>query len=118
MDMVAHRRNLPWVSNQTAQPLAVGQRLTVRIQDVAFGGDGVARFEQFVLFVPFVLPDETVEVEITDVKRTYARAQLLKVIEPSPNRVAAPCRYFSHCGGCQYQHIDYPTQLPLKHKQI
>ena len=98
--------------------MTVGQRLTVRVDDIAFGGDGVARFEQLVLFVPFVISGELVEIELTEVKRTFARAGLLKVLEPSPHRVAAPCPYFGACGGCQYQHIDYPTQLALKHKQI
>jgi 23S rRNA (uracil1939-C5)-methyltransferase len=92
--------------------------LTVRVDDVAFGGEGVARFEQLVVFVPFVISGELVEVEVTEVKRKYARARLLKVIEPSPCRVIAPCPYFGACGGCQYQHIDYAAQLELKHKQI
>lgn len=96
----------------------VGERLTVRVEDVAFGGDGVARFEHFVLFVPFVLSGELVEIEVAEVKRNYARARLVNVIEPSPHRVLAPCPYFGACGGCQYQHISYPAQLELKHKQI
>lgn len=98
--------------------MTVGQRLTVRIADVAFGGEGVARADAFVLFVPFVLPGELVEVEVTEIKRKFARGRLLRVIEPSPRRVPAPCPYFGACGGCQYQHIDYATQLELKHKQI
>src|SRR5438270_905335 len=44
--------------------------------------------------------------------------ELLRVIKASPHRVAPGCRYFGDCGGCQYQHIDYPAQLELKHKQI
>src|SRR5688572_19449439 len=98
--------------------VTAGQRLTVRVEDVAFGGDGVARFEQFVLFVPFVLPGESVEIEITEVKRNYARGRLLNALEASPHRVPPPCPYFGACGGCQYQHIAYATQLELKHKQI
>ena len=95
-----------------------GQRLSVRIEDVAFGGDGVARLDQFVIFTPFVLRGELVEVELTEVKRKFARARLMAVIEPSPQRVSAPCPYFGACGGCQYQHIDYTAQLAIKHKQI
>ena len=98
--------------------MTVGRRLVVRVDDVAFGGDGVARFEQFVVFVPFVIFGELVEVELTEVKRKYARARLLNVIEPSPQRATAPCPYFGACGGCQYQHIAYNAQLELKHKQI
>jgi len=98
--------------------VTVGKRLTVRIEDVAFGGDGVARLDQFVIFVPFVISAELVEVELTEVKRKFARARLISVLEPSPQRVSPPCPYFGACGGCQYQHVDYATQLDIKHKQI
>jgi tRNA/tmRNA/rRNA uracil-C5-methylase (TrmA/RlmC/RlmD family) len=57
-------------------------------------------------------------VEITEVKKKFARAKLLRVITPSPDRVAPPCRFFGACGGCQYQHINYAAQLPMKQKQI
>lgn len=98
--------------------VALGSKLSVTIHDIAFGGEGVARVDDFVLFVPFVLEGETVEVEVTEVKKRFARARLLRVLTPSPQRVAPECRYFGECGGCQYQHIAYPVQLELKHKQI
>jgi tRNA/tmRNA/rRNA uracil-C5-methylase (TrmA/RlmC/RlmD family) len=100
------------------EPLTVGHRLAVTIQDIAFGGEGVARADEFVVFVPFVLVGEKVEVEITEVKRRFARARLLTVLQASPERVAPGCRYFGDCGGCQYQHIDYSAQLRLKRKQV
>jgi tRNA/tmRNA/rRNA uracil-C5-methylase (TrmA/RlmC/RlmD family) len=68
--------------------------------------------------VPFVIVGETVEVEITEVKKNFARGKLLRVEKPSLERVAPECRYFTQCGGCQYQHIDYAAQLRFKHKQI
>lgn len=95
-----------------------GQRVTIQITDIAFGGEGVGRIEQFVVFVPFVVLGETVEAELTEVKKQFARAKLIRVVTPSPHRVTPRCRYFGDCGGCQYQHIDYPQQLALKHKQI
>ena len=128
-------------------PFKTGDQLTLTIQDIAFGGEGVGRasvsgagsressveavsaavptlnpqpstLDSFVVFVPFVLVGEVVEVEITEVKKNFARAKLLRVVQPSPERVEPACRYFAQCGGCQYQHIDYATQLRLKHKQI
>ena len=105
-------------SLESASKLALGQRAVVTIDDVAFGGEGVARVDDFVVFVPFVLPEEKVEVEVTEVKKRFARARLLKVLKASPHRVTAPCRYFGDCGGCQYQHIAYASQLELKHQQI
>jgi len=98
--------------------LIPGQKIILRISDIAFGGEGVARLEEFVVFVPFVLVGEEVEAEVTEVKKSFARAKLLRVIVPSPERVQPLCRYFGGCGGCQYQHIAYEAQLRIKHKQI
>jgi tRNA/tmRNA/rRNA uracil-C5-methylase (TrmA/RlmC/RlmD family) len=101
------------------QPLpAPGAKLTLTIDDIAFGGDGVGRCGDFVVFVPFVARGETVEVELTEVKPRFARARLERVLQPSPERVQPPCRYFGDCGGCQYQHLAYPEQLRVKHKQL
>jgi tRNA/tmRNA/rRNA uracil-C5-methylase (TrmA/RlmC/RlmD family) len=97
---------------------AVGEHLTLTITDIAFGGEGVARIEDFVIFVPFVQVAEVVEAEVTETKKRFGRARLRRVIQPSPDRVTPACRYFGDCGGCQYQHIAYPSQLQLKHKQI
>ncbi len=97
---------------------AVGSRLTVEIRDIAFGGEGVARVDDFVIFVPGVLTGETVEIELVEVKKRFGRARLLQVTRPSTDRVQPGCRYFGECGGCQYQHIRYETQLQIKHKQI
>lgn len=96
----------------------IGARLTVTIEDIAFGGEGVARINDFVVFVPFVLPGEVVELEISEVKKRFARARLIRVVQGSPDRVQPLCRYFTQCGGCQYQHVDYAAQLRLKHKQV
>lgn len=96
----------------------VGQRATLEIHDLAFGGEGVARMGDFVVFVPFVCPGERVDVKITEVRRSFARGVLARVLRPSPERVAPVCRYFEECGGCQYQHLAYESQLRWKHKQV
>ena len=96
----------------------MGQRCTVKVEDIAFGGEGVARQDGFVIFVPFVMVGEIVEIEITEVKKNFARARLHQVLTPSPDRVSPACAHFRACGGCQYQHIAYPAQLQLKHKQV
>jgi tRNA/tmRNA/rRNA uracil-C5-methylase (TrmA/RlmC/RlmD family) len=102
--------------NSTIEPL-VGQTVRVTIDDIAFGGQGVGRVNDFVVFVPFVAPGEVVEAELTEVKKRFGRARLVKVLEPSSERVTPLCRYFAECGGCQYQHLDYAAQLRIKHKQ-
>ena len=106
------------MSDVATHSLSPGQRVTVTITDIAFGGEGVGRLDQFVVFVPFVLVGEEVEAELVEVKKQFARAKLIRVVNASPRRVTPQCRYFGECGGCQYQHIDYAVQLELKHKQI
>jgi tRNA/tmRNA/rRNA uracil-C5-methylase (TrmA/RlmC/RlmD family) len=99
-------------------PLNIGDQITLKIKDVGFGGEGVGRIDDFVVFVPFVVVDETVAVEVTELKRQFARAKLLRVVEPSPERTTPKCDHFQRCGGCQYQHMAYPEQLRIKQKQI
>lgn len=96
----------------------VGAHLLLTITDIAFGGQGVGRVDDFVVFVPFVLVGELVEVEVTELRKTFARARLVRVVNAAAERVTPRCRYFGACGGCQYQHMDYPAQLRIKHKQI
>ncbi len=99
-------------------PLKPADKISLNIHDLAFGGEGVGRIDDFVIFVPFVITGETVEAEITEVKKNFARAKLLRVEKSSPERVLPECKYFTQCGGCQYQHIEYAAQLRFKHKQI
>jgi tRNA/tmRNA/rRNA uracil-C5-methylase (TrmA/RlmC/RlmD family) len=99
-------------------PLAPGQRVNLTIEDIAFGGEGVARHADFVVFVPFSLTGESVEAEIVEVKKRFARARLIRVRSPSADRVSPRCRYFTECGGCQYQHVRYERQLEIKQKQV
>jgi tRNA/tmRNA/rRNA uracil-C5-methylase (TrmA/RlmC/RlmD family) len=98
--------------------LALGDKLTLTICDIAFGGEGVGRFEDFVVFVPFVAVGEVVVAELSELKKRFARGRLVEVLQPAAERVAPLCRYFGQCGGCQYQHLDYAAQLRLKHKQV
>jgi len=87
---------------------------TLTIEKLVYGGDGLARLEGKVVFIPYVLPGETVRAKVEQIKNDLWRGRLVEVIEPSPSRVAAPCPYFQRCGGCQYQHIDYSIQLEQK----
>src|ERR1700754_3326630 len=90
----------------------------LQIHDVAFGGKGVARDNGKAVFVPFTIDGERVSARITREKKQFAEAELIEVLNPSPHRVAAPCPYFSRCGGCSYQHISYAHQLELKARQV
>lgn len=96
----------------------VGDLVILDITDVAFGGEGVGRFEGFVVFVPYVITGEKVEARIKEIHKQFARAELINVIETSPQRTTAECDYYGECGGCQYQHVSYEEQLRTKHKQV
>ena len=90
----------------------------LRIEDVAFGGKGVAREQGKAVFVPYTIEGELVSAEIAREKKQFAEADLVEVKQSSPNRVAPPCPYFGRCGGCAYQHIDYEHQLAIKWRQV
>lgn len=85
---------------------------------MAHGGDALGRYEGRVIFVPYGIPGEKVQIEIKEDKGKWARAYLIEVLEPSPHRVEPPCPYFGVCGGCQWQHIDYEAQLVYKHQIV
>lgn len=99
-------------------PPHAGDRALVEISDLAFGGEGVGRIGDFVVFIPFLLPGERAEVKLTEVRKSFGRAVVVRRLNDAPERVEPPCPYFGECGGCQYQHLDYPAQLRWKRKQI
>jgi 23S rRNA (uracil1939-C5)-methyltransferase len=90
----------------------------LKIEDVAFGGKGVAREKGKAVFVPYTIEGELVSAEIVREKKQFAEADLVEVKQSSPNRVTPECPYFGRCGGCAYQHIDYEHQLAIKWRQL
>jgi 23S rRNA (uracil1939-C5)-methyltransferase len=84
------------------------------VEKLVYGGDGLARVEGRVVFAPFVLPGERIRVHAEQEKPGLVRARTLEVLEPAPERVAAPCAVFGRCGGCHYQHAPYEYQLAAK----
>jgi tRNA/tmRNA/rRNA uracil-C5-methylase (TrmA/RlmC/RlmD family) len=90
----------------------------LQIEDVAFGGKGVARENGKAVFVPFTIDGELVSARISREKRQFAEAEIVDLRKHSPHRVEPPCPYFGHCGGCAYQHVDYPHQLEIKSRQV
>ncbi|PKN51578.1 MAG: hypothetical protein CVU55_11575 [Deltaproteobacteria bacterium HGW-Deltaproteobacteria-13] len=98
--------------------MQIKDRIIIKIDSVAFGGEGVGRIDNFVVFVPFSAPGDELEVEITQLKKRFVRGRILKIIKPSPWRTKPLCRYYEKCGGCCYQHLDYEYQLSIKKKQV
>jgi 23S rRNA (uracil1939-C5)-methyltransferase len=95
-----------------------GQCLSLTIDDLAFGGEGVGRVDGYVVFVPGGVPGDRVRVRLEQARPRFGRGVIESVETPSPDRVDAPCSYFGRCGGCRLQHIAYPAQLAFKAKQV
>ncbi len=87
--------------------------IDVELTDLAYGGDAVGRYEGRVLFVPGGIPGERVRVEIIEERRGHARANLLEILRPAPERVEVRYPLLTDCG-CQWQHIAYQAQLTWK----
>jgi len=100
--------------------MQIGDRIDVDVTAIAHGGHCVARHEGQVIFVRHAIPGERVTVEITDITRSFARGNCVVVIDSSPHRVKAPCRYATPhgCGGCDFQHVDLSHQRALKSQII
>jgi 23S rRNA (uracil1939-C5)-methyltransferase len=98
--------------------LRLGSRVSVKIEDLAAGGEAVGRVDNFVLFIPHGAPGDELEVEVTELKKNYGRATISRILKPSVRRVTPPCPVYYQCGGCQLQHIDYDAQLHHKTKTV
>lgn len=92
------------------------EELTVTIDSLAYGVFGVARTHRGVVFVPGVAPGDVARVRIVAAKPDYREAKVMEILEPSSVRRTPPCRYVPECGGCTWQHVDYPAQLEAKEK--
>ena len=90
------------------------RKVQIPIDSMAFKGYGVARIHGKVVFVPYTVTGDRAWIEVVEEKKEYSMGRVVKIIEPSPWRVNPPCPYFGNCGGCQWQHIDYPAQADLK----
>ncbi|HLQ77701.1 MAG TPA: TRAM domain-containing protein, partial [Terriglobia bacterium] len=88
--------------------------MQVKIEKMVYGGAGLARTEQGVIFVPRTAPGDVVEVEVFDRKKDYASARVTAIIEPSPDRQTPDCPNYETAGCCHWQHIQYSRQLEIK----
>lgn len=92
--------------------------ITVTIEDLAFGGDGVTRVEGKACFVPFTMPGDTCRIRIRESRKNFMRGRLVEVLEPAADRIQHRCKVFGHCGGCQYQHMTYEAECRFKANQV
>src|SRR5882672_7071949 len=101
-----------------AAPVHSGEELELKIDSLAYGGNGVARLNGFVVFVRRGLPGDTVRATVTKVKRGYAEATAEEVLVAGAPRVPAPCKHYPDCGGCRFQDLAYEAQIAAKHEQV
>src|ERR687896_2062626 len=90
-----------------AAPVRAGEELELRIDSLAYGGNGVGRLNGFVVFVRGAFPGDRVRAKVTKVKRGFAEASASEVLQPSASRIAAPCPHFGVCGGCGLPGLAY-----------
>lgn len=99
-------------------PVRRGQSYEIQIERLGTSGEGVGRYENFTVFVPQALPNERVLTVIEEVKKTYARGRIHKILQESPDRTTPLCEIYDECGGCQLQHLSYEAQLCAKRAQV
>jgi tRNA/tmRNA/rRNA uracil-C5-methylase (TrmA/RlmC/RlmD family) len=103
------------------RPERAGRIEEIVCEGVAHGGEAVGRLaDGRAVFVPYAIPGERVRVRVTQARRRFARAELIEVVEASPDRVAAPCPHFGpgRCGGCAWQHLRPEAQAALKGRLV
>lgn len=94
--------------------LKKGQILDLTIESIAPGGEGVAKFNNFTIFVDRAAEGDVARVKLYDLRKDFAKGKIESLIKPSKNRQEPPCPYFERCGGCQWQHMTYNAQLEAK----
>jgi 23S rRNA (uracil1939-C5)-methyltransferase len=106
---MTHAMNVPNREQQWQR-----EEVKLLLESMTPGGEALARHQGLIFFVPFGVPGERVRARITLRKKSFARAEIVEILGAAPHRVEPRCRYFGLCGGCEWQHIGYPTQLAYK----
>lgn len=102
----------------SAQKITAGQCIDLSLVSWGRLGEAMAYHNGQEIFVLGGIPGERVSAEVIRVRRKYVAAQVVQVLEPSPDRVQPPCNYYGQCTGCQWQHLNYPAQLAAKQGKV
>lgn len=103
--MARKKKELPLIEN-------------VEIVDIAAEGKAIAKVNDLVVFVPYAIPGDVIDMQISRKKNKYAEGKVLRFVSYSPNRTEAQCEHFGVCGGCKWQILPYNDQLQYKQKQV
>lgn len=98
------------------KPLPILEK--VEIEAVAAEGKCVAHVNDMVVFVPFVVPGDVVDLQVRKKRHSYCEATVVRMVQPSPIRIAPKCEHFGICGGCKWQNLPYKEQLAAKQQQV
>ncbi|MDQ8186191.1 class I SAM-dependent RNA methyltransferase [Pelagicoccus sp. SDUM812002] len=104
--------------NFRPEPYGYHEEIELDIETLTNMGQGLGRIDDWVVMVRFALPGERVRARVYRNDKNFSEADLVEVIKPSPQRIIPPCPVFTECGGCQYQHFEYSSQLEWKTKQV
>jgi len=103
---------------QKKVPVEKGKSYEIDITGFGTGGEGVGRYAGFTVFVPYALPGERVVMRVNEVRKNFARADIVSIERASSDRVEPACPLYYECGGCQLQHLSYEAQLAAKRQQV
>jgi 23S rRNA (uracil1939-C5)-methyltransferase len=106
------------MANMVTTAPAKGAEIELTIEKLAFGGQALGRYEGLVVFVDHGLPGQRLRVRLRKKKATFAEAEVVEVLAPSPQYVPPRCRHFGLCGGCRWQDLAYEAQLDWKRQQV
>ena len=101
-----------------AEPYEWHEVVELKIEALSNLGAGIAKPKGWVVFVPFALPGERIRAKVWRNETNCTHADLVEILEPSPDRIEPHCPHFATCGGCQYQHLPYEKQLEWKTRQV
>ena len=96
----------------------IGDRINVTITSLGAEGEGIAKVDGLAVFVGRTFPGDEVAVRVTQMKKSYAKAELLEIIKASPVRISPACPHYKECGGCTFQEMDYKEQLVHKQSRV
>lgn len=99
-------------------PFSAGEVISVSIESLARGGEGVARLNDLVIFVPLAAPGDELRVQVLEIKKNFVRAKIVEIVNAAPHRRKPECPVFGVCGGCDWQHVQYKEQLNQKQQAV
>ncbi len=99
-------------------PVKKNEEYVVKIADYGTDGEGIAKINDFTVFVAGALKNEKCKIHITKVLSSYAYAKIVEILEKSEHRVQSDCKTYPKCGGCSLRHIDYKETLQIKRQKV